>query len=598
MSEKKEITFGKIFWPSLVAVLIVSLVGILIFMVFLGGIIGSLGEEKTMIIEKNTVLRLTLEGDLAEKSSVTFDPAGMGIRSTTGLADILYGFERAGKDKKIKGVFLEIKDARCGMAMASEIRRAINRFEKKGKFVVAYLSGELITQKQYYIASAANELYAFPTSMMEFVGLGAELTFFKGTLDKLGIEVQVIRGRENDFKSAIEPFFLDKMSDSSRMQVHRYLTTIWSDMRTDISGDRGVSAERLFEIAENMEIKRAEDAVSLKLLDGVKYRDEVIGLMAKRLNIKRQSDLRLTSFEKYAKRKFRDNQSIVRMDNPNIAVLIAEGNIAVNATALNSEKLCEELRTIRADENIKALVLRINSPGGSALASEEIWREISLLKSKMKVIVSMGDVAASGGYYIATPADYIFAESTTITGSIGVFGVIPYTGKFLEDKLGLAFDRVSTNKHAVITPNRRPTAEENAIIQNEIDQIYTEFIERVAEGRKMTKEQVHKLARGRVWTGSDALKIGLVDQLGGLNAAISYARKSARLKTARIIYYPQKKDDPFEAIIELLEEQESEGIMTKNRKIPAELLEYYDQLIRVKSLQGIQMRLPYELKID
>ena len=427
MSEKKVVTFGRVFWPSLVAVLIVSLLGILLFSLIVGGMISSFSEEPPMNVTSNTVLHLTLEGDLGEKSSSRLDPSSMGVQSVTGLSDILYGFERAEKDERIKGIFLEIKGAQCGMATAGEIRDAIDRFEKKGKFVVAYLSGEVITQKQYYIASAANELYAFPTSMMEFVGLGAELTFFKHTLEKLGVEVQVVRGRENDFKSAVEPFFLDKMSDSSRVQVQRYLTSIWSDMRSDIASSRKLSAEKLNTIAENMNIKRAEDAVSYQMIDGVKYRDEVISLLVKKTGQK-TNELKLSSFEKYARRKFRDNQSIVRMNNPNIAVLVAEGDISVNGTGMSSEKICKALREIRADKSIKTLVFRINSPGGSALASDEIWREVKLLKEKMQVIVSMGDVAASGGYYIATPADYIFAENTTITGSIGVFGVIPYTG--------------------------------------------------------------------------------------------------------------------------------------------------------------------------
>ncbi|MCE3296954.1 MAG: sppA [Crocinitomicaceae bacterium] len=597
MSEKKVVTFGRVFWPSLLAVFIVSLIGMLIFLIVIGGLISGFSEQQPMNVTQNTVLHLTLEGDLAEKSSSRLDPASMSVQSVTGLCDILYGFERAEKDDRIKGVFLEIKGARCGMATAKEIRNAINRFEKKGKFVVAYLSGEVITQKQYYIASAANEIYAFPTSMMEFVGLGAELTFFKRTLDKLGVEIQVIRGRDNDFKSAVEPFFLEKMSDSSRVQVQRYLTSIWSDMRADIANDRKTSSERLFQAAENMEIKRAQDAVGLKLVDGVKYRDEVVAMLVKKTGQKK-NELRLRSFEKYAKRKFKDNQSIVKMNNPNIAVLIAEGDISVNGEGLSSERICESLREIRQNKDIKILVLRINSPGGSALASDEIWREVKLLKERMKVIVSMGDVAASGGYYIAAPANYIFAENTTITGSIGVFGVIPYTGKFLEDKLGLTFDRVSTNKHAVVSPNRRLTPEETGMVQTEVDEIYAEFIQRVADGRGLSTERVHQLARGRVWTGTDALKIGLVDKLGGLDDAIKYAQKTAKLKDARVMYYPKHKEEPFDAILEILEEQDGAEMLVKDKQIPSEFMVYYRQLMKLEQVKGIQMRLPYEIKID
>ncbi|MFN5416013.1 MAG: signal peptide peptidase SppA [Flavobacteriia bacterium] len=597
MSEKKVVTFGRVFWPSLVAILIVSIIGLLIFFSVLGGIIGGFSEETPLTLKSNTVLHLTLEGNIAEKSSAKFNPSAMGVDNTIGLSDILYGFKKAKEDKNVKGVFFEIKDAQCGVATAKEIRSAINDFEKSGKFVVAYLSGEMISQKQYYIASASNEIYAFPTSMMEFVGLGAEMMFFKNTLNKLGVEMQVIRGRENDFKSAVETFFLDKMSDSSRAQVHRYLSSIWSDMRIDIAYDRKTSPEKLFQIAENMSIKRAEDATKFKLIDGAKYRDEIISLLVKKTGQKTDA-LQLSSFEKYSKRKFKDNQTLVKIDKPNVAVLIAEGDISVDGEGMSSTKLCKALREIRADKNIKTLVLRINSPGGSALASDEIWREIKLLKQKMKVIVSMGDVAASGGYYIATPADYIFAENTTITGSIGVFGVIPYTGKMFEDKLGISFDRVSTNKHAVVSTNRKLTAEEMSFIQTEVDEIYKEFISRVAEGRGMSLEQVHKIARGRVWTGSDALKKGLVEELGGMDKAINYAISSSKIKDAKIVYYPKSKENPFDPIFELLEEQEGDEVLVKTKNLPSDFLKYYELLLKVESYKGIQMRLPYELKIN
>lgn len=596
MSEKKVVTFGRVFWPSLLAVVIVALIGMLIFFSIVGGIIGSFGEKPSLSISPKTVLHLTLEGNIAEKSSSKFNTSMMGVENTIGLSDILYGFEKAKTDKNIKGVFLEIKGANCGMATAKEIRSAINDFEKSGKFVIAYLSGEMISQKQYYIASASNEIYAFPTSMMEFVGLGAELMFFKNTLDKLGVEMQVIRGRENDFKSAVEPFFLDKMSDSSKVQVQRYISSIWSDMRNDIARDRKINASDLFAIAENMQIKRAQDATAFKLIDGAKYRDEIISLLVKKTGQKTDA-LKLSSFEKYAKHKFKDNQTLSRI-NGNVAVLIAEGDISVDGEGMSSEKLCKTLREIRANKDIKTLVLRINSPGGSALASDEIWREIKLLKQKMKVIVSMGDVAASGGYYIATPANYIFAENTTITGSIGVFGVIPYTGKLFEDKFGITFDRVSTNKHSIVSTNRRLTPEEMSIVQTEVDEIYKEFTSRVAEGRGMSMEQVHKIARGRVWTGSDALKIGLIDELGGLEKAIAYAIKSSKIKDAKVVYYPIEKANPFEPILELLEQQENEAMLVKSKTLPNEFLKYYEQLLKIEAYKGIQMRLPYELKID
>ncbi|MFN5845194.1 MAG: signal peptide peptidase SppA, partial [Flavobacteriia bacterium] len=405
--------------------------------------------------------------------------------------------------------------------------QALNDFEKSGKFLVAYNSGEMITQKEYYLSSAANEVFGFPSSAMEIIGLGTEMAFFKGTLDKLDVEVQVIRGSNNDFKSAVEPYFRTAMSDSSRVQVERYLTSMWEDIRTDIAADRKITIEEINAIADSAKIRRAEDAIDFNLMDGVKYRDEVIAHISKKIGLEEEEDLNLQSFEKYAKKKFYQNQLLTKNDRPNIAVILAEGAVSKDGDELTSKEICKLFQDVRKNKTIKTVVFRINSPGGSALASDEIWREVQLTNKTKKVIVSMGDVAASGGYYIAAPAAAIFAEPTTITGSIGVFGMIPYTGKMLENKLGISFDRAGTNRHSIMTTNRKLDAEEYGIIQEEVDAIYEQFLTRVAEGRGMTTEKVNVLARGRVWTGRDALKIGLVDQLGGINDAIDYAAKKA-----------------------------------------------------------------------
>lgn len=598
MSEKK-VTFGKIFWPSLLAVFIMSIIGLLIFSLIIGGIIGSFGEfgPKPLAVKNNTVLHMTLEGTIAEKSDAKFNPSSFQMDKKIGLSDILYGLEHAKSDAKIKGVFLEIGDLNCGYATAREIREALNDFEKSGKFVVAYNAGEVITQKEYYVSSAAKEVYGFPTSMMEFIGLGTELSFFKGTLDKLEVEVQVIRGSNNDFKSAVEPFFRPNMSDSSRLQIERYLTSMWEDIRTDISTERKISTEELNVIADSVLIHRAEDAVNFKLLDGVKYRDEVIALLNKKVGNEEGEELALQEFEKYAKKKFYQNQALTKHDNPNIAVILAEGGVSKDGDELASNKICKLFQDVRKNNSIKTVVFRINSPGGSALASDEIWREVQITNKTKKVIVSMGDVAASGGYYIAAPATAIFAEPTTITGSIGVFGMIPFTGKMLENKLGMTFDRAATNKHSVMTTNRRLTAEELKLTQDEVDSIYSQFLGRVAEGRGMTKEQVNIVARGRVWTGRDALKIGLVDQLGGLSDAIDFAAKTAKIQEKRILYYPLKKQDKLTELIEQLEENEDAEFALKQQQMPEELLRYYQELKRIESMTGIQMRMPYDIYI-
>lgn len=593
----KKITFGRIFWPSFLAVFIMSVIGLLIFSLILGGIIGSFGDfgPKPLAIKSNTVLHMTLNGDIGEKADNSFDAASFTMNKTIGLSDILYGLKHAKSDNKIKGVFVEIGDLNCGYSAAREIRNALNDFEKSGKFVVAYNSGELITQKEYYVSSAAKEVYGFPTSAMEILGLGTELAFFKGTLDKLEVEVQVIRGSNNDFKSAVEPYFRTAMSDSSRVQIERYLTSMWEDIRTDIAADRKITVEELNVIADSTKIHRAEDAIDLKLMDGLKYRDEVIDILSKKIGLDEDEELNLQSFEKYAKKKFYQNQLLTRNDNPNIAVILAEGAVSKDGDELTSKEICKLFQDVRKNKSIRTVVFRVNSPGGSALASDEIWREVQLTNKTKKVIVSMGDVAASGGYYIAAPAEAIFAEPTTITGSIGVFGMIPYTGKMLENKLGISFDRAATNRHSVMTTNRKLDAEEFAMIQEEVDAIYDQFLGRVAEGRGMTKEKVNVIARGRVWTGRDALKIGLVDKLGGINDAIEYAAKKADIKDKKVLYYPFKKEDKLSEILEQLEDEEEFEI--SSGQMPTELVQYYKQLKKIESMTGIQMRMPYEIVV-
>jgi protease-4 len=433
---------------------------------------------------------------------------------------------------------------------------------------------------------------------MEFVGLGAELMFFKNTLDMLEVEMQVIRGKNNDFKSAVEPFFRTEMSDSSRLQIEKYLSSIWSDIRIDISRDRKISASELNDIAENLKVRRAADAVKMKMMDATKYRDEVLAILVKKSGAKNVDDLEFNEFEKYAKKKFYNDQTGIKFGKPNIAVILAEGDVSVDGDGLSSQKICKYLREARLDKNIKTIVLRVNSPGGSALASDEIWREVKLANQKKKVIVSMGDVAASGGYYIASPAARIFAEPTTITGSIGVFGVIPFTGNMLQNKLGLTFDRAQTNKHAVLSTNRKLSPEEFATIQEEVDAIYLDFLNRVSTGRGMTVEAVNAIARGRVWTGTDALNIGLVDQLGGIKEAINYAATQAGIKDQKIRYWPEKKEDPIFELIEDLTKEEQASIKSSYSEMPESLKFYYQQLKKLEQLKGIQMRMPYEIVLN
>ena len=569
--------------------MILSVFGWIFWLIVFGSLVGDEPEGKD-----SSVLHMTLSGAIGERSSSTLNASSFSMDKSIGLADILTGLEKAKEDKRVKGIYLELGNVRCGYATAMEIRDALKDFKKSGKFLIAYLNGEVITQKQYYISSVSDEVYGFSTSAMEFIGLGGELMFFKNTFDKLGIEMQVIRGSNNDFKSAVEPYFRTNMSDSSRLQTQRYMSSIWSDIRSQIAADRKVTVAQLNDIAENAKIQRVDDAVRLKLIDASKYRDEVEEIVLKKSKLKNLKNI--MTFEDYATKGFKNKQLAFtsEISTANVAVIVAEGGITVDGDEMSSNKICKYFREVRND-NIKVVVFRVNSPGGSALASEEIWREVSLTTKKKKVIVSMGDVAASGGYYISTPASTIFAEPTTITGSIGVFGVIPYTGGFMENKLGLTFDRVQTNKHSVLSMNRRLTAEEMNLIQTEVDQIYTQFKKRVADGRGLTADQVQTIARGRVWTGSDALKIGLVDKLGGVNDALAFAIKEAKIKNAKVQYYPKVKEEPFEELLEQLSEKDQESLKIKQNAVPKVIDDLTKRLMKLESYTGIQMRMPFEI---
>lgn len=594
---QRKISFGRIFWPSFWAAIIVSILGAVIWFIVIGIFFSSF-EPKPFEVAEKTVLHVQLNGNIGEKGETKLNPGSFQMETKLGLASILHGLEVAKTDKNVEGVFLEIGDLSCGMATAQEIRAAINDFEESGKWVVAYNSGELVSTKEYYIASAADENYGFPTTNVQFLGLGAELMYFKKALDDLNVEVQVIRGSDNHFKSAVEPFFRESMSDSARLQNERYINSMWQEMLSEIAKDRKLDKKKLNQLADEAAIMDVEDAVKYKLIDAATYRDEVVGMIAEKLGKKKDDELEFMAFNKYAKKKFYQDQVLTRAEKPNIAVILAEGAVATSGDGLTSEEICKLFKEVREDENIKTVVFRVNSPGGSALASDEIWREVKLTNEKKKVIVSMGDLAASGGYYVSAPASYIFAEPMTITGSIGVFGMIPYTGKMFENKLGLTFDRVATNKHSVMTTNRKLNEDEMLVIQKSVDDIYDQFKGRVAAGRGMTKEQVNVIGRGRVWTGRDALKIGLVDELGGIKDAISYAADKAGIKDQKVVYYPKVKEDKFAELIEQFEEQNESEIKIESTELPKEMLTYYRKLKAVENMQGIQMRLPFSVTFN
>lgn len=589
--------FKKLFWPIFLSVGLSGLVFAVVFLLSILGIL-SLFSDDNFELEPNTILHLKIEGPIKEVSNAEFDPMTLSLNSQIGLSDILYGLEQAAKDENVKGIYIDIGDINCGMATAEELRSGIAKFKKTGKFVVAYNSGEYVSQMAYYISSIANETYAFPNSIFEWKGLGGEVIFLKGLLDKLDIELEIIRGSENDFKSAVEPFFRKSMSDSSRVQVERYLNSMWSVYLSEVGDSRSLSEDSLSSFAEFLKIRDVKDAVSYGLIDGAKYRDEVEKILMSKTKSKSVDDLVFFDFSKYCKKIFIENQELADVSDPQIAVIVGEGEISVDGAGMSSNEICDYFSEVRNNKNIKAVVFRVNSPGGSALASEEIWREVALTNKKKPVIVSMGDVAASGGYYVSAGATRIFANSSTITGSIGVFGVIPYTGKMFENKLGIAFDYASTHPHSVFSLNKKLTEDELNITKEEVDEIYQLFLTRVSNGRNLDIDEVHQIARGRVWIGQDALDNGLIDELGGLKQAISFARKKAGIKNDMILYYPKVEENKFESILEAFNEEENAQFNSEAIKGYEFLNKIRQSIKKIENLNGIQMRLPYDIEIN
>jgi len=591
--QQTNMPFKKLFFSVFLArilsfMALVTVVGIIVGIVFLF-------DSNEPEVKANTILHVQLDGLIAEQASSSIDPVALSINQTKGLSALLNGLETAAEDDKIKGLFLDFGTLNCGMASAQELREGILRFKESKKFVVAYNSGEYVSQQAYYLASAADEIYGFPTSAFQWMGLGGELYFIKDLLSKIGVEVAILKGDNNDFKSAVEPLFLNKMSDSSRLQMNAYLQSTWNSMLDDIVTSRPLTTELLNSYANNLDLKNVGDAVEKGLIDKALYKDEVLKILMKKVNVKLQDDLNLYSFSKYSKDSFFKNQILAQGGEPTVAVILAEGSIAKNGKGFSSDNICKLFREARKMKSVKSIVFRVNSPGGSALASEEIWREVALTNKEKKVIVSMGDYAASGGYYVSTPAEFIFADPSTLTGSIGVFGVLPYTKKML-GKLGVDVDIIGTHEHSVMSLNRKLTDTEFSIAQNEVNEIYKQFLERVSNGRNLTKEAVNKIARGRVWTGDDAKRIGLVDSIGSLDAAINYAKAMNNIKDQKVIYYPELKQDPFNELISFIEGQDI-NVEASNTVLRHPILKSIEESIQFSSeWNGTMMRLPFQLQ--
>lgn len=575
--------FLKFTLATIVGILLTSILGFLIMLGIFGAIAGA-GDKPTKL-SPNSVYELELTGQLVDRSEddpfskALSEAFGRPETNVIGLDDVLSNIQKAKSDSNIVGIYLKGGILSGGFASMKEIRDALLDFKASGKFIVAY--ADTYAQTNYYLASVADKILLNPYGMVEFKGMSAELLFLKNTFDKLGIEMQVVR--VGTYKSAVEPYINTKMSDANRLQITTYVTSIWNSMLTGISKSRQVPVDSLNAYADQMMLfQPTQKLTAYNLIDSLVYADEVDSIM-KSYNkeykiVKHNALIKAPDNQKFQKEK--------------VAVIYAVGGIdGGDGEGIVSEDLVETIDKAAKDKSVKAVVLRVSSPGGSAYGSEQIWRALTNLKKKKPLIVSMGDYAASGGYYISCMADSIVAQPNTLTGSIGIFGLIPNIDG-LNKKLGLSYDGVKTNKMSdAISVNRAFKPEEKALMQNYINSGYELFVKRCADGRKKTVEEIKSIAEGRVWTGEDALKIGLIDAIGGLDEAIAMAANKADLSEYQIRELPEKEDFATK-LMKSLEEDIEVKIMK------SQLGEHYNILRQVKQyehLNGIQARMPYDV---
>ena len=584
-----------------------TLVGLIFFwvlaMVIFGGIIASsisssMKEDKVEI-SANSILHLKFNTPVNDRP---YDDADffesfipVDVDGNLGLKPVIDAIEKAKNDDEIRGIYLELDAVPTGFANLSALQDALRDFKTTDKFIVA--NSRFMTQKAYALAAVADEIYIHPEGYFDFKGLSAQVTFIKGTLDKLGVEPMIFYAGK--FKSATEPLRRKNMSEANKLQTKEFIEDIYGNYIASLANNRGLTEAALRDIADNMEVRTTEDAVKLNLVDGLKYDDEIADILRQKIGFDEEEELDMVSLEDYSDSRDIDAKGKYSGSN-RVAVVYAEGTIVMGDSEtgdqISGDHYLKLLQKIRKNDKIKAVVLRVNSPGGSAFASDLIWRELELIQKDKPVVVSMGNYAASGGYYIACNADKIFAEENTITGSIGVFATLFNLRKMMEDKLGVTTDGVSTGKYSDF-PNltKEWSAEEEAILQTQVDEIYDDFIGKVAKGREMNIEQVHEIAQGRVWSGEDAIEIGLVDEIGSLDDAIAHAVSLAEVDDYNVAVYPKPKTE-FERIMELFD---MEAKMDK--KINRELGAYADTFNYLKNLEKMQepqMRMPYDLEIE
>lgn len=586
--------FFKFMLASMAGFILTTLL-FLFFIFIIIASIASFASKEEVLVKPGTVLTLDLSEAIPERSPVSpfsFNQSSFLSKTTTpGLLETMDLLKKATEDENIRGIYLNLSDIPSGMATLEEIRNAILDFKQSGKFVIAY--SETYSQKAYYMASAADIICLNPEGFIDFKGLTGQVLFLKGLLDKLDINAQVIR--HGKYKSAIEPLISDRMSEANKEQTLTYVGSIWQHISSEISKARNIAPEKLQNIADSLLLQTAEDAVKYGFADKITYKDQVLDLLREKLELGSTDKIEFLKLESY---KNSPALSSKKRSKDKIAIIYAVGEIGGGEgsdEAIGSERISRAIRKARLDDNVKAIVFRINSPGGSALASDVILREIKLAREKKPVVASMGDLAASGGYYIACAADTILANPTTLTGSIGVFGVIPDFQKFFSSKLGITFDMVKTNKNSdYISVTRPMTSYEEKVMTNSIERIYKTFIGHVSDGRLMTTAAVDSIGQGRVWSGIDGQRIHLVDEMGGLRKAIEIAAKMAKIEDYRLTSLPEQKD-PFTELMEDITGSPSETML---RNELGNMYPYLKEVQSFSKMSGVQARLPFILDIN
>ncbi len=583
------------FWKAFFASCLGALVAMILLVVIIISVASMSGGQEVKVKE-GSILRLDLDAPIIEIEKETpfgFSMLGGSGPQPIGLAQLRQTIEHAKDDDNIKGIYINVSIPMTGYTIIEEVRQSLLDFRKSGKWVVVY--SEMLSESAYYLASAADKIYLNPEGELEFNGITAEVSFFKRLFDKLEIKPEVFRVGE--FKSAVEPFLLEKMSDQNRLQLNEMIHSIYNHVLDQVSATRKIQKDTLKQIADKMLVRNAKLALEHGLVDSLLYSDQVELNLKKRVGI--ESDKKL-EFVKYV--QYKQSFSTYKDSKNEVAVVVAEGTILPGKSeksnnVIGSESFSKELKKVREDDDVKAVVIRINSPGGSFQASDAMWREITLTAKSKPVIASMSDYAASGGYYLAMGCDTIVAQAHTITGSIGIFSVLFDASGFLNNKIGITSEEIKTGEVGeLITMSRPLTAQERAIWQTRTEEVYETFTGKAAEGRNMAIDSIKKVASGRVWTGTQAKQRGLVDIIGSFDDAVQIAAKTAGVsEDFKVRYYPQYTPSLIEQIITQIEEEENNTSLKSELGVYYHLYEYWNT---VKTYQGTQARMPYELKIQ